>query len=128
LRQAGRYLPEYRRWRAQSPSFLDFCFTPDLAVEASLQPIRRFGFDGAIIFSDILVIPHALARAVRFAEGSWALAGSAAQQGGLSDRLSPQVFAIGLAPLETLRRLSAALPAEPTLIGFARALDRRQLP
>ena len=121
MRQAGRYLPEYRALRAQAPSFLDFCFTPDLAVEATLQPIRRFGFDGAIMFSDILVIPHALGQTVRFAEGHGPLlepirtAADMARlsAAGLRDRLAP-VF-------ETLRRLSVALPAETTLIGFAGA-------
>jgi uroporphyrinogen decarboxylase len=121
MRQAGRYLPEYRALRAQSASFLDFCFTPDLAVEATLQPIRRFGFDGAIMFSDILVIPHALGQAVRFAEGHGPLlepVRTAADIAllsavGLRDRLAP-VF-------ETLRRLSVALPPETTLIGFAGA-------
>jgi uroporphyrinogen decarboxylase len=121
MRQAGRYLPEYRALRAQSPSFLDFCFTPDLAVEATLQPIRRFGFDGAIMFSDILVIPHALGQAVRFAEGHGPLLEPVRtvadierlSGAGLRDRLAP-VF-------ETLRRLSVALPPETTLIGFAGA-------
>ena len=70
MRQAGRYLPEYREIRARASSFLDFCFTPALAAEATLQPIRRFGFDAAILFSDILVIPVALGQAVSFEEGS----------------------------------------------------------
>ena len=121
MRQAGRYLPEYRALRAKAESFLDFCFTPDLAVEASLQPIRRFGFDGAILFSDILVIPHALGQPVRFAEGHGPLLEplrSAADIAGLStsavrERLAP-VF-------ETLRQLKTLLPAEVTLIGFAGA-------
>jgi uroporphyrinogen decarboxylase len=66
MRQAGRYLPEYRALRDKAGSFLNLCFTPEHAAEATLQPIRRFGFDAAIIFSDILVIPHALGRSVRF--------------------------------------------------------------
>src|ERR1700751_4004017 len=68
-RQAGRYLPEYRAIRAKVPSFLDLCFTPKLATEVTLQPIRRFGFDAAILFSDILVVPHALGQTVTFSAG-----------------------------------------------------------
>ena len=69
MRQAGRYLPEYRAIRAQVPSFLDLCFTPELATEVTLQPIRRFGLDAAILFSDILVVPYALGQRVTFSAG-----------------------------------------------------------
>ncbi|HYI49525.1 MAG TPA: uroporphyrinogen decarboxylase family protein, partial [Allosphingosinicella sp.] len=69
MRQAGRYLPEYRALRAKAGGFLDLCFTPELAAEVTLQPIKRFGFDAAILFSDILVIPYALGRKVWFVEG-----------------------------------------------------------
>src|SRR5579862_8980238 len=69
MRQAGRYLPEYRDLRAKAATFLDFCYDPALAVEATLQPIRRFGFDGAILFSDILVLPDALGQRVAFESG-----------------------------------------------------------
>ena len=69
MRQAGRYLPEYRAVRAKAGGFLDLCFNPELAAEVTLQPIRRFGFDAAILFSDILVVPHALGRTVTFVAG-----------------------------------------------------------
>ena len=69
MRQAGRYLPEYRAVREKAGGFLDLCFSPALAAEVTLQPIRRFGFDAAILFSDILVIPHALGRKVSFVAG-----------------------------------------------------------
>ncbi len=120
MRQAGRYLPEYRHIRASAKSFLDFCYTPELAIEATLQPIRRFGFDAAIIFSDILVIPDALGQKVRFAEGEGprleALDSPRAIEALTSldeDRMAP-VYA-------ALRGVKAALPQQTVLIGFCGA-------
>jgi len=120
MRQAGRYLPEYRETRATAGSFLDLCYTPDLAVEVTLQPIRRYGFDAAILFSDILVIPDALKRNVRFVQGEGPqmdpidTAGIQALDGeGVLAHLAPV--------METVRRLRRDLPEETTLLGFCGA-------
>jgi uroporphyrinogen decarboxylase len=121
MRQAGRYLPEYRAIRSKAKGFLDFCLSPDLAVEASLQPIRRFGLDGAILFSDILVVPHALGQKVSFVEGSGPQLEPLRDSDDL-DRLSADGFKERLAPVfEILKRLRQELPAKATLIGFAGA-------
>jgi uroporphyrinogen decarboxylase len=121
MRQAGRYLPEYREIRRQAGSFLDLCYNPDLATEVTLQPIRRFGFDGAILFSDILVIPHALGQDVRFAEGEGPRLEPVASLHDL-DRLTDALPLERLAPVfETLSRLKTALPSETTLLGFCGA-------
>ncbi len=120
MRQAGRYLPEYRETRAKAGSFLDLCYSPDHAVEVTLQPIRRYGFDAAILFSDILVIPDAMKRNVRFSEGhgpemdpidETGIAGLDGE--GVVDYLQPV--------LETVKRLRKELPAETTLLGFCGA-------
>ena len=121
MRQAGRYLPEYRETRGQADGFLDLCFTPDLAVEVTLQPIRRYAFDAAILFSDILVVPHALGQKVWFEEGVGPRLEALADAEDLS-RLSADALRERLAPVfETLRRLSGELPEAVTLIGFAGA-------
>ncbi len=121
MRQAGRYLPEYRALRSQAPDFLAFCYDPEMATEATLQPIRRFGFDAAIIFSDILVIPDALGQRVRFVAGEGPQLDPILDPAGV-DALSATDAAAFLAPVyEALRRTRAALPAETTLIGFAGA-------
>jgi uroporphyrinogen decarboxylase len=121
MRQAGRYLPEYRELRAKAGSFLDLCFTPELAAEVTLQPIRRFHFDAAILFSDILVIPHALGQSVTFEAGEGprlAPLGDAAGLDRLHDRLDHDV----LAPVyETIGRVRAALPGDVALLGFCGA-------
>ncbi|MDR5651571.1 uroporphyrinogen decarboxylase [Ruixingdingia sedimenti] len=120
MRQAGRYLPEYRATRAQAGDFLSLCYNPDLAAEVTLQPIRRFGFDAAILFADILLIAQALGADLWFAEGEGPrlstvtdAAGVAALKpaGAIHDRLSP-VY-------ETVAILARELPRETTLIGFA---------
>lgn len=121
MRQAGRYLPEYRAVREKAGGFLDLCFNPELAAEVSLQPVRRFGFDAAILFSDILVIPLALGRKVEF-------------QVGEGPKLEPMVDAAALASLyesidgkvlapiyETVARVKSALDKKTALIGFCGA-------
>ncbi len=117
MRQAGRYLPEYRELRATKGGFLELCYDPESAAEVTLQPIRRFGFDGSILFSDILVIPHALGQRLWFEEGE-------------GPRLAPTLVDSTLEALEavperlnpiyeTVRKVAADLPKETTFLGFA---------
>lgn len=121
MRQAGRYLPEYRALRGQAKNFLTFCLTPELAAEATLQPIRRYGFDAAILFSDILVVPHALGQTVGFREGEGPALDPIADAAGI-ERLTPSTVALRTAPvMETVRRVRTELPAAVALIGFAGA-------
>jgi uroporphyrinogen decarboxylase len=120
MRQAGRYLPEYRETRAKAGSFLDLCYSPDFAVEVTLQPIRRYAFDAAILFSDILVIPDALKRNVRFVQGEGPQMDPIDVAGILA--LKDNGILTHLAPvLETVGRLRKELPAETTLLGFCGA-------
>ena len=117
MRQAGRYLPEYRRLRAERGGFLELVYDSDAAAEVTLQPIRRFGFDGAILFSDILIVPHALGQDLRFVAGD-------------GPRLSPPLADAALASLDrvparlepiyrTVEKVAAILPPETTFLGFA---------
>lgn len=120
MRQAGRYLPEYRELRAKAGSFLDLCYNPDYAVEVTLQPIRRFQFDASILFSDILVIPHALGRDLTFEEGRGPVL-SPIEEKDIA-RLEPESIHPTLEPVyETVRRLRKELPEETALIGFCGA-------
>ena len=120
MRQAGRYLPEYRETRRRAGSFLDLCYDPDLAVEVTLQPIERFGFDASILFSDILVVPHALGRDVRFEEGRGPLLTPITAAEIMA--MESKTFHVNLEPVyETVRRLRTRLPDETTLIGFCGA-------
>ena len=117
MRQAGRYLPEYRALRARAGSFLELCYTPELAAEVTLQPLRRFDLDAAILFSDILVIPDALGQPVRFETGEGPVLEPITAEG--LGKLKPEAVVPHLAPvLETLGRIRTALPADRTLIGF----------
>lgn len=121
MRQAGRYLPEYRKLRAKAESFLDFCYTPELAVEATLQPLARFPLDAAILFSDILVVPDALGQRVRFEEGEGPILDPIPERTAI-DRLRTDGIRSHLAPVyEATRRIKAALPPHVAFIGFAGA-------
>ena len=121
MRQAGRYLPEYRQVRAKASSFLDLCRTPELAAEVTLQPLRRFDFDAAIVFSDILIVPYALGQTVEFIEGEGprlepvrdAKAVAALERTGAARALAP-VY-------ETIELVVAELPKSMPLIGFCGA-------
>ena len=121
MRQAGRYLPEYRELRKKAENFLDFCYRPELSVEATLQPIRRYGMDAAIVFSDILVIPHALGMAVTFETGHGPVLDAIGDLDGVK-RLWPEPAADRLDPVyETLAEVRSALDDSTALIGFAGA-------
>ena len=121
MRQAGRYLPEYRATREEAGSFLDLCYAPELAAEVTLQPLRRYDMDAAILFADILLVPHAIGQEVTFVAGE-------------GPQLSPPVTPVTLSVMqggfkrerlkpiyETVRRVRSALSPEKTLIGFAGA-------
>jgi uroporphyrinogen decarboxylase len=125
MRQAGRYLPEYRAIRSQAADFVALCTTPELAAEVTLQPIRRYGFDAAILFSDILMLPWALGHGLAFKEGEGPVLPQLRDAAGVA-ALDPGRVAARVAPImETVRRVSAGLSAEgfndTTLIGFAGA-------
>jgi uroporphyrinogen decarboxylase len=119
MRQAGRYLPEYRRLRQRATKFLDLCLTPELAAEATLQPVRRFGLDAAILFSDILIVPHALGQALDYREGEGPVlppivdteAFAALDDRGFDDKIAPV--------WRTVERVKTVLADEVALIGFA---------
>ena len=122
MRQAGRYLPEYKATRAVAGDFLSLCYNPDLATEVTLQPIRRYGFDAAILFADILLIPQALGADLWFVTGEGPRLSTITSQADF-DKLGPvEDIHETLNPIyQTVRNLSGALPPETTLIGFAGA-------
>lgn len=120
MRQAGRYLPEYRETRKQAGSFLDLCYNPALATEVTLQPIRRYGFDAAILFSDILVVPHALGRDLKFSEGHGPLL-TPIRPEEVAD-IDPSLFHVNLQPVyEAVRSIRAVLDQGTALLGFCGA-------
>src|ERR1700756_3085863 len=121
MRQAGRYLPEYRALRQKIGNFLDLCLDPKLAAEVTLQPIRRFGFDAAILFSDILVVPYALGQKVVFTAGDGPQLDAIDNAEGLH-KLRKQLDHARLgAVYETITRVKSQLPARVALLGFCGA-------
>lgn len=122
MRQAGRYLPEYRATRAEAGDFLSLCYNPDLAAEVTLQPIRRYGFDAAILFADILLIPDALGADLWFVTGEGPRLSTITSEEDFAKLKGPGDIHDHLAPIyETVRILSRELPRETALIGFAGA-------
>ena len=122
MRQAGRFLPEYRATRAQAGDFLSLCYNSELAAEVTLQPIRRFGFDAAIVFADILLLPQALGADLWFETGEGPRLSTITTMAGVKALKPRENIHETLAPIyETLRILSRELPKETTLIGFAGA-------
>ena len=121
MRQAGRYLPEYRAIRRKVDNFLDLCFNPKLAAEVTLQPIRRFAFDAAILFSDILVIPHALGQRVSFQQAEGPRLEALKDERALR-KLRHEIDQAVLAPVyETIDRVVKELPGNVALLGFCGA-------
>jgi uroporphyrinogen decarboxylase len=121
MRQAGRYLPEYRVLRTRAENFLDLCFTPEMAIEVTIQPLRRFAMDAAILFSDILVVPYALGQEVRFETGTGPVL-DPIRNAHDSEILTMDEVQNRLAPVyRTVSGVAAAMPAGTTLIGFAGA-------
>ncbi|MEE8139807.1 MAG: uroporphyrinogen decarboxylase [Alphaproteobacteria bacterium] len=121
MRQAGRYLPEYMEVRARSKDFLDFCYRPELAVEVTLQPVRRFGLDGAIIFSDILVIPDAMGQKVAFEPNRGPVLDALSDPSDVHN-LSRESLRAHLAPVyQAITEVSEDLANTVTMIGFSGA-------
>jgi uroporphyrinogen decarboxylase len=121
MRQAGRYLPEYRDTRERAGSFLKLCLTPELAAEVTLQPIRRFGFDAAIIFADILLVPYALGQALTFVEGEGPRLAPPVDRAELG-RLRETADRSVVAPVfDTIRLVRGALEPQVALLGFCGA-------
>ena len=121
MRQAGRYLPEYRKIRSEAKGFLDLCYNSDRATQITMQPIKRFGFDAAILFSDILVVPHSLGQDLSFVEGQGPVLDAIRSMEDL-EKLSSEHIHTKLAPVyETVKNVSALLPRQTALIGFAGA-------
>ena len=122
MRQAGRYLPEYRQLRNRAGSFLELCLTPALAAEATLQPIRRFGFDAAILFADILLVPHALGQALDYVDGEGPRLDALTGLEDIARLADPDAVDRVLAPVfDTVATVRARLPGEVAIIGFAGA-------
>ena len=122
MRQAGRYLPEYRETRAQAGDFLSLCYNSELAAEVTLQPIRRYGFDASILFADILLLPQALGADLWFVTGEGPRLSTLQTQLDFENLRTPSEINETLAPVyETVKILSQELPKETTLIGFAGA-------
>jgi|SRR5271166_5342604 len=121
MRQAGRYLPEYRATRAKARDFIEMCLTPTVAAELTLQPVRRFRMDGAILFSDILMLPYALGQTLTFRDGEGPILEPIENHADLS-RLEPGRAMTHLEPiLDAARRVAEALDTRTALIGFAGA-------